>query len=230
VGFSPAHLHHHRREQGEFEAEATLDTVMAALVLLNRGGAAVRLLLACGPARHPSVYRAASRHGLAARCFMRSSDNPLADAPASTLMELYVEAPLTSAFAADKLQFPAALSLTAVLHARADIMIFPQVAINSAAGPPRQLLQAMARGCVVAAADTAAHREVIEHGRNGVLFAPNDAGALADAVKVLLEATPRWPDMRASARWLIEYHRNWEGCVAMYGPIYEKLLAGKRRR
>ncbi len=230
LGFSPAHIDHHLREQGEFEAEATLDSVLAAVVLLNRGGTTVRLLLACGQARHPSVYRAATRHGLAARCSMRSSDNLLGNAPASTLMELYPDAPLTSAIAADKLQLPTAISLTASLHARADIMIFPQSAINSAAGPPRQLLQAMARGCIVAAANTAAHREVIEHGRNGVLFAPNDAGALADAVKVLLDAAPRWPDMRASARWLIDYHRNWEGCVAMYGPIYEKLLKGKRRR
>ena len=115
------------------------------------------------------------------------------------------------------------------LHARADIMIFPQIAINTAAGPPRQLLHAMARGCVVAAANTPAHRSVIDHGRNGVLFAPGDPGALVDALRILLDTAPRWPDMRTSARWQIDYHRNWETCVAMYGPIYERLIAAKRR-
>lgn len=244
LGFSPAQLDRHCRAQAEFDVEAMLDSLLTALALLNKSGATVRLLFTCGQTQHAILHRAATRHGLATRPSMQSSEEEVARG--SSLMELYAEAqgtafdasggcasagaPATSAITAGTFPRPAFSSLTAVLHARADIMVFPQRAINSAAGPPRQLLQAMARGCVVAAANTAAHREVIEHGRNGVLFEPDDAGALADAVKVLLDGAPRWPDMRASARWLIDYHRNWEGCVGMYGPIYEKLMAGRRRR
>ena len=249
LGFAPAYFERHFREQGEFDGEAALDSLLTALVLLNSTGTPVRLLVACRQALHPTLYRAATRHGLAARSAMQPPNDGPAKAPAWSLMEIYASsccgpsgasspgatyggAGVLAALGspAGQLHEPAASSLAAALHASVDIMVFPQRAINSAAGPPRQLLQAMARGCIVAAANTAAHRELIEHGRNGVLFEPNEAGALADAVKVLLGSAPRWPDMRASARWLIDYHRNWESCVGMYEPVYEKLLAGRRRR
>lgn len=114
--------------------------------------------------------------------------------------------------------------------APADLVLFPQAARHYVAGVPHKLLEAMARGCLVIAADTPANRSVIEHGRSGMLFTPDDPAALAGALQVMLARRGRWPAMRAAARWYIEYHRTWEICAARYGPVYERLLAGRRRR
>lgn len=115
------------------------------------------------------------------------------------------------------------------LHAMADLVVFPHVARNPAAAPPRRLLQAMARGCVIAAADTAVHRNLVAHGRNGMLFAPGDAAAMADVLGVLIANRGAWPAMRDSARWFIEYQRSWEACVAHYQPVYDALAGSGRR-
>ncbi|WP_426197474.1 glycosyltransferase family 4 protein [Massilia sp. DWR3-1-1] len=117
---------------------------------------------------------------------------------------------------------------SAHLQGLADIVVFPQAGAQLAAAPPRSLLEAMARGCVIAAADTSAHRSLIAHGRSGLLFAPDDAGALADALEVLLAARARWPALAEAARWFIEYQRNWEVCVERYRPLYQQLLAPRR--
>ncbi len=52
---------------------------------------------------------------------------------------------------------------------------------------PYVILEAMALGTPVIAADLPQIRELIEHGRNGVLFRPGDAGALAAAMRRVLD-------------------------------------------
>jgi glycogen(starch) synthase len=117
---------------------------------------------------------------------------------------------------------------SARLQGLADIVVFPQAGAHRVAAPPRSLLEAMARGCVIAAADTPAHRSLVTHGHSGLLFAPDSAGALADALEVLLAGRARWPAMADSARWFIEFQRSWEVCVERYRPVYQQLLARRR--
>jgi glycogen(starch) synthase len=95
--------------------------------------------------------------------------------------------------------------------------------------PDGRLLEAMAQGCLVAASDVGVHRELVEHGRTGMLFEAGQAGALADAVNVLLAAPAGWPAMRGAARWFIEYQRTWEVSVGRYAPVYQRLLERRRR-
>jgi glycosyltransferase involved in cell wall biosynthesis len=54
------------------------------------------------------------------------------------------------------------------------------------------LLEAMARGVAVVAVDSGGPREIVEHGRSGVLAASGDPGALARALESLLAS----PDLR----------------------------------
>ena len=111
------------------------------------------------------------------------------------------------------------------LHALADVLVFPRLPQRLAELVPAQrLLEAMARGCLVVASNVGSHRELVDHGRTGMLFEAGNAAALADAVNLLLATPARWPAMRGAARWFVEYQRNWEVSVGRYGPLYRRLL------
>lgn len=60
-------------------------------------------------------------------------------------------------------------------------------------GMPLALIEAMACGCACIGTDVVGVREVIEHGRTGLLVPENDAQALAQAIQSLLQS----PDMAA---------------------------------
>jgi glycogen(starch) synthase len=116
------------------------------------------------------------------------------------------------------------------LHALADVLVFPRLPQRAAELVPAQrLLEAMARGCLVVASSVGGHRELVDHGRTGMLFEAGKADALADAVHVLLAAPARWPAMRGEARWFVEYQRSWEVSVGRYAPLYRRLLGQVRR-
>lgn len=62
------------------------------------------------------------------------------------------------------------------------------------------LLEAMSVGCLIVASDTAPVREVIEHGRNGILVDFFDSEALARTVADTLERRAGLDHLRAAAR------------------------------
>jgi PEP-CTERM/exosortase A-associated glycosyltransferase len=94
---------------------------------------------------------------------------------------------------------------------------------------PLKPLEAMAQGRLMVASDVGGHKELIDDGRTGVLFAAGDAAALAKQVLALLEAPQKWQEFRQSGRRFVEEERNWTASVAryrnVYGSITEKALA-----
>lgn len=94
---------------------------------------------------------------------------------------------------------------------------------------PLKPLEAMAQGRLMVASDVGGHKELIEDGRTGVLFAAGDAAALSRQVLALLEAPDTWQDFRLLGRRFVEQERNWTASVAryrhVYGSITEKALA-----
>ncbi|MDB5960794.1 MAG: glycosyltransferase, exosortase system-associated, partial [Massilia sp.] len=200
---------------GMAASESCFQLMLAALALLRKRWTGARLLVACDARQLAALRALAMRRALAGqvtallRAGAREADNG-AVAAAGDWQAMVSAAP------------------TAQLHRLADIVVFPQAAMQAVAAPPHKLLEAMARGCVIAAADTPAHRSLIEHGRSGLLFSAGDAAALADALDVLLRGRAGWPAMAAGARWFIEYQRSWEVCAARYVPVYEGLLARRR--
>jgi len=60
------------------------------------------------------------------------------------------------------------------------------------------LLEAMAAGIPVVASDLTGYRAVARAGRDAVLVAPGDAGALAEALRAVLEDTPCARSLAAS--------------------------------
>ena len=91
---------------------------------------------------------------------------------------------------------------------------------------PLKPLEAMAQGKLVAASDVGGHRELIEDGATGTLFAPDDPAAIANALADLLENRAMWPERRRTARIFVESHRNWSSNILRYEPVYQRLLCG----
>ena len=91
---------------------------------------------------------------------------------------------------------------------------------------PLKPLEAMAQGKLVAASNVGGHRELIEDGATGTLFAPDDPAAIADALAGLLENRAMWPERRRTARIFVESHRNWSSNILRYEPVYQRLLCG----
>jgi glycosyltransferase involved in cell wall biosynthesis len=81
----------------------------------------------------------------------------------------------------------------------------------------------MAQMKLVAASNVGGHRELIEDGVTGTLFAPNDPPAIADALDNLFANREDWPERREKARHFVEEHRNWSSNILLYGPIYQRL-------
>ena len=91
---------------------------------------------------------------------------------------------------------------------------------------PLKPLEAMAQGKLVAASDVGGHRELIEDGVTGTLFAPDDPQAIANALAKLLENQGIWAERRRTARIFVETHRNWSSNILRYEPVYQRLLRG----
>jgi glycogen(starch) synthase len=90
---------------------------------------------------------------------------------------------------------------------------------------PLKPLEAMAQGKLVAASDVGGHRELIEDGVTGTLFAPDDPAAIARALAGLFEDRARWNARRKVARAFVERERNWSSNISRYEPVYRRLIA-----
>ena len=89
---------------------------------------------------------------------------------------------------------------------------------------PLKPLEAMAQGRLVAASCVGGHRELIEDGVTGTLFAPDDPVAAATALDALLADTENWPQRKANARDFVAKERNWQSNIVRYDPVYHLLL------
>ncbi|WP_145651214.1 TIGR04063 family PEP-CTERM/XrtA system glycosyltransferase [Pseudoduganella lurida] len=106
-----------------------------------------------------------------------------------------------------------------------DVLCYPRLKMRlTDLVTPLKPLEAMAQGRLLAASDVGGHRELIEDGRTGVLFAAGDAAALAARVLALLAAPAQWPTLRAQGRRFVEEERNWAASVARYGSVYASVV------
>ena len=95
---------------------------------------------------------------------------------------------------------------------------------------PLKPLEAMAQGRLVAASSVGGHKELIQDGVTGTLFAPDDPAAIADALAGLFGNRAGWDARRGAAKAFVERERSWAVNVARYEPVYHILLqqgAGK---
>ena len=95
---------------------------------------------------------------------------------------------------------------------------------------PLKPLEAMAQGKLVAASDVGGHRELIEDGATGSLFAPDDPAAIAAVLAGLLARRTLWGERRRVARAFVEAERNWSSNILRYEPVYQNLLGNPGSR
>lgn len=88
---------------------------------------------------------------------------------------------------------------------------------------PLKPLEAMAQGRLVAASDVGGHRELIEDGVTGSLFAPDSPQACANALAALFARRETWDERRTTARAFVAAERDWAKNVARYEPVYQRL-------
>ncbi|KHS43443.1 TIGR04063 family PEP-CTERM/XrtA system glycosyltransferase [Novosphingobium subterraneum] len=106
-----------------------------------------------------------------------------------------------------------------------DVVCYPRKAMRlTDLVSPLKPLEAMAQGKLVSASDVGGHRELIEHGRTGTLFPPDDPAGLATALADLLGSRDGWHTRREVAKAFVRERHDWAGNVRRYLPVYQALL------
>ncbi|MEP6786449.1 MAG: glycosyltransferase, partial [Sphingomonadales bacterium] len=113
-------------------------------------------------------------------------------------------------------------------YALTDILAYPRKKMRlTDLVTPLKPLEAMAQRRLVAASDVGGHRELIEDGVTGTLFAPDDPPAVASALAGLFADRPSWEARRDRGRKFVEAERNWSSNISRYEPVYQRLVAGR---
>ncbi|MCB2079377.1 MAG: glycosyltransferase, exosortase A system-associated [Novosphingobium sp.] len=116
-------------------------------------------------------------------------------------------------------------------YALTDVMAYPRKKSRlTDLVTPLKPLEAMAQGKLVAASDVGGHRELVTHGETGVLFAPDDPKACADALASLLERRETWDVYRSKGRQHVESRHDWAHNVQRYQDVYQTVLGPVSRR
>lgn len=93
-------------------------------------------------------------------------------------------------------------------------------------GAPAAVGEAMAAGLPLILSDIPAHRSMIHHGREGLLFPPQDPSALADTIRRLAADRPARERMGRQARLTAERELALERWVERELRLYGQLLHG----
>jgi PEP-CTERM/exosortase A-associated glycosyltransferase len=94
---------------------------------------------------------------------------------------------------------------------------------------PLKPLEAMAQRRLVAASSVGGHRELIEDGATGMLFAPDDPAACAAALARLLDSRHGWEAIKDRAVAHVRSRHDWAMNARDYVSVYHLLLAGSEQ-
>ena len=115
-------------------------------------------------------------------------------------------------------------------YALMDVMAYPRKRSRlTDLVTPLKPLEAMAQGKLVAASDVGGHRELIAHGRTGILFAPDNPADCAAALADLLAGKPGWQALRDAGLAHVRTSHDWADNVHRYHVVYQVLLAPTSR-
>ncbi|WP_454796483.1 TIGR04063 family PEP-CTERM/XrtA system glycosyltransferase [Novosphingobium lindaniclasticum] len=107
-------------------------------------------------------------------------------------------------------------------YALADIMAYPRKKSRlTDLVTPLKPLEAMAQGKLVAASDVGGHRELVDHGVTGTLFAPDDPAACAAALAGLLAHRESWEAYREAGRRHVRERHDWAANARRYRDVYQ---------
>ncbi len=97
-------------------------------------------------------------------------------------------------------------------------------------GMSMTLMEAMALGLPVAVTDIPGNRALVEHGKTGLLFKPNDVKALSTLLTALLDDAPLRRRLGTNARNFVmenfPFTRMGEKTAGIYERLFEKASRG----
>lgn len=112
------------------------------------------------------------------------------------------------------------------LYALLDVVAFPRYSTRlTEMVTPLKPLEAMAMGKAVVASDVGGHRELIRHGRNGLLFKAGDVSALTRELTRILDDSDLRHSVQREGRLWVRNARSWDSTTAGYAEVYEKVLS-----
>jgi PEP-CTERM/exosortase A-associated glycosyltransferase len=141
-------------------------------------------------------------------------------------MEEALKRQAASSPAADRIHFVGRVPHDEVelFYSLIDILAYPRKAMRlTELVTPLKPLEAMAQRKLVVASNVGGHRELIEDGVTGSLFAAGDPAALADAIVHLFSKRHEWDERRDTAQRFVEKDRNWSSNICRYIPAYQRL-------
>ncbi len=109
--------------------------------------------------------------------------------------------------------------------AASDIFLLPS---RYGEGLPIALLEAMAAGCVVIAADVASVRAVVSDGENGFLVEPYNVAQVVEKLKKLLLDKADWNSLRQNARTTVEAGYSFDEYIKKLEKIYAEILKNRK--
>jgi len=108
-----------------------------------------------------------------------------------------------------------------------DVLAYPRHAMRlTELVTPLKPLEAMAQGRLLVASDVGGHKELIRHGKTGMLFKAGSADALASTLTGLLRKRELWPALRQAGRRFVEDERTWASSVSRYVAPYRSMGIG----
>lgn len=147
-------------------------------------------------------------------------------------MEAALRTQAAASPAADRIVFAGRVPHEQVedFYALTDVLAYPRKRMRlTDLVTPLKPLEAMAQRRLVAASNVGGHRELIEDGVTGTLFAPGDPPSIAAALINLFADRAHWTARRDRARAFVEAERNWSSNIARYEPVYQRLVAARAR-
>lgn len=106
---------------------------------------------------------------------------------------------------------------------RSDVFVLP----SRWEGMPNALLEAMASGLPCIATRVSGSEDMIQHGANGLLVAPDDPETLADALLTLLRDPALGPQYGRAARATVEETYSLGHVLDAYVALYQSLCGGR---
>ncbi len=109
-----------------------------------------------------------------------------------------------------------------------DVFVFPRKPMRlTELVTPLKPLEAMAQRRLVLASDVGGHRELIEHGKTGLLFRHSDVDSLAGAAVDALSRLGALEGLLDRARAFVERERTWRASVERYRAVYRQARLAK---
>jgi glycosyltransferase involved in cell wall biosynthesis len=165
---------------------------------------------------HPTLLRALAQ---IPRARLVIAGKPLEADYAASLHQLVDELQV-----ADRVHFLGGVLDVPALLNELDIAVLPTWAKWRMEGCPVALLEAMSCGRACVATDIPGSRDLIEHGRSGLIVPPEDATALAHALRQLASSPELRRQLGHAARQRVLDHFTIEKEVAAHEALYAEVL------